>query len=274
MKKKITVNVCFFETIMWLFFRELELPYLCVTGKKVPDENLTPEQKLHRKEQLATLRKISEILLPENHQQSASHHPINSEMPQPSVHNQISVDDISSALTGTDTGDMSNMQKTVPNPSHPDWQKMQPFFDDRKRKSDVANMGRCGPRSQGPPPPYHQTTRSASVPIAIPSPNPNSPGNATSNLSLPSPRTCSGLNSPASKQGPGPSPNANQLNTSIESPNHRSGVNISNPGTPVSSSMHLSPNSKKDSKMCGGPLSNEFSPATSGQQSPGERLKV
>lgn len=228
------------------------------------------------------------MLLPENQQQqsagptqsqqqSTPHHPMNPDM-QPSVHNQISVDDISSVLTGNggpggaDSADMSNLQKTVPNASsHPDWQKMQPFFEDRKRKSDVANMGRCGPRSQGPPPPYHQTTRSASVPIAIPSPNPNSPGNATSNLSLPSPRTCSGLNSPASKQGPGPSPTTNQLNTSIESPNHNRGVNISNPGTPVSSTMHLSPNSKqKDSKMCGGPMSNEFSPATSGQQSPGE----
>ncbi|XP_065215204.1 protein BCL9 homolog isoform X2 [Planococcus citri] len=299
-------------------------PQTSLIGVKVPDENLTPEQKMHRKEQLETLRKLGEMLLPEAHHQqqqqqqaqgsgpgqpqSTPHHGMPSDM-QPSVHNQLSADDISSVLGGPgpksgpgpggvptstppggavppggpgsgpggmDPGDMSNLQKTVSNPSaaaHADWQKMQPFFDDRKRKAtgDVA-MGRCGstsgPRSQGPPPPYHQTTRSASVPIAIPSPNPNSPGNATSNLSLPSPRTCSGLNSPASKQGPGPSPTTNQLNTSIESPSHR-GMNISNPGTPVSSTMHLSPNSKqKEAKMCGGPLSNEFSPATSGQQSP------
>lgn len=42
---------------------------------------------------------------------------------------------------------------------------------------------------QGPPPPYHTTQRSASVPITTQSPNPTSPNNPTSNLSLPSPRT-------------------------------------------------------------------------------------
>ncbi len=220
---------------------------------------------------MATLRKIGEMLLPESHQ-SPSHHPMNSEMP-PSSHNQVSVDDISSVLAGNDSSDMP-LQKTassnIGGNTMTDWQKMQPFYDERKRIPDVSN--RCGSRSQGPPPPYHQTTRSASVPIAVPSPNPNSPGNATSNLSLPSPRTCSGINSPASKQGPGPSPTTGQLNTSSESPNqsHSRGMNISNPGTPVSSSMHLSPNSKqKEGKMCTGPMPNEFSPAPSGQQSPG-----
>lgn len=66
-------------------------------------------------------------------------------------------------------------------------------------------MNAAGPtaRSQGPPPPYHPTQRSASVPIATQSPNPASPNNPTSNLSLPSPRTASGtcatnLNSPSS----------------------------------------------------------------------------
>lgn len=110
------------------------------------------------------------------------------------------------------------------------------------------------PRSQGPPPPYHQTTRSASVPIAIQSPNPSSPNNPTSNLSLPSPRASSALNSPAdcnrqfqlsnqqrSGHLPGQSP------TSQDSPNPAVGsssaasatrLNHSNPGTPVSQS-HL-----------------------------------
>lgn len=104
------------------------------------------------------------------------------------------------------------------------------------------------PRSQGPPPPYHQTTRSASVPIATQSPNPSSPNNPTSNLSLPSPRASSALNSPAdcnrqfqlgnqrSSHLPGQSP------TSQDSPNPTVGsvnttstrLNHSNPGTPVS----------------------------------------
>lgn len=102
-------------------------------------------------------------------------------------------------------------------------------------------------RGQGPPPPYHQTTRSASVPIAIQSPNPSSPNNPTSNLSLPSPRASSALNSPADcnrqfqlggqRTGhlPGHSP------TSQDSPNPTTvnatstpRLNQSNPGTPVS----------------------------------------
>ncbi|XP_053968023.1 protein BCL9 homolog isoform X3 [Anastrepha ludens] len=51
--------------------------------------------------------------------------------------------------------------------------------------------------AQGPPPPYHPTQRSASVPIATQSPNPASPNNPTSNLSLPSPRTSGALGIPA-----------------------------------------------------------------------------
>lgn len=103
------------------------------------------------------------------------------------------------------------------------------------------------PRSQGPPPPYHQTTRSASVPIAIQSPNPSSPNNPTSNLSLPSPRASSALNSPAdcnrqfqlSNQRPGHL--SGQSPTSQDSPNpgavtasSATRLNQSNPGTPVS----------------------------------------
>ncbi|XP_023158976.1 protein BCL9 homolog, partial [Ceratitis capitata] len=51
--------------------------------------------------------------------------------------------------------------------------------------------------AQGPPPPYHPTQRSASVPIATESPSPASPNNPTSNLSLPSPRTSGALGIPA-----------------------------------------------------------------------------
>lgn len=120
-----------------------------------------------------------------------------------------------------------------------------------------------GPRSQGPPPPYHQTTRSASVPIAIQSPNPSSPNNPTSNLSLPSPRASSALNSPADcnrqfqlggttatgsrPSGPGHLPG--QSPTNQDSPNPTTvgaaatnRLNHSNPGTPVSH-QHLSAHS-------------------------------
>jgi len=35
-------------------------------GVKVPDENLTPQQRHHREEQLARLRKLQQVLIPEN----------------------------------------------------------------------------------------------------------------------------------------------------------------------------------------------------------------
>lgn len=34
-------------------------------GVKVPDEDLTPQQRQHREEQLATLRKMQQMLFPE-----------------------------------------------------------------------------------------------------------------------------------------------------------------------------------------------------------------
>lgn len=139
-----------------------------------------------------------------------------------------------------------------------EWQKLQhQFFEERKGRGQT-NMVPChnapsmvsrvgpgaGPRLQGPPPPYHQTPRSASVPIALQSPSPASPNNPTSNLSLPSPRASSALNSPAD---PGRSfslnrhLNTGQSPTSQDSPSTGRGLIPSNPSTPISS--HLSPNS-------------------------------
>jgi len=104
------------------------------------------------------------------------------------------------------------------------------------------------PRSQGPPPPYHQTTRSASVPIAIQSPNPSSPNNPTSNLSLPSPRASSALNSPAdcnrqfqlgnqrTSHLPGQSPTSQDSPNPVTATVSTTRLNHSNPGTPVSHS--------------------------------------
>jgi hypothetical protein len=140
--------------------------------------------------------------------------------------------------------------------------------------------GGSGPRVQGPPPPYHQTTRCASVPNAMPSPNPGSPNNPTSNLSLPSPRAASGLNSPAdpSRQqfplggngngnggggsarlvGSGPSPTGTH-NTSLESPTASRPLNLSNPSTPLST--HLSPSAARKES------SSDFSSLASGSTS-------
>lgn len=36
------------------------------TGVKIPDENLTPQQRMHREEQLAKMRKMHALLFPEN----------------------------------------------------------------------------------------------------------------------------------------------------------------------------------------------------------------
>lgn len=147
----------------------------------------------------------------------------------------------------------------MPPSAQMEWQKLQQqFFDERKGRGQTnmvpchntpSMVSRVGPgnpgaRLQGPPPPYHQTPRSASVPIALQSPSPASPNNPTSNLSLPSPRASSALNSPADT---GRSFNLNrhistgQSPTSQDSPSTSRGLIPSNPSTPISS--HLSPNS-------------------------------
>lgn len=201
-----------------------------VAGVKVPDENLTPQQRQHREEQLATLRKMQQILFPEALQGS-----------EEGAHGDPPISE------HTDLNKPNNQQN--------DWHKLQmQFYDDSKTRK---------PRNNGPPPSYQQATRSASVPIALQSPNPSSPNNTTSNLSLPSPRTCSGINSPADKVSsriPGPSP-------TLESPNPARNAS-SNPPTPVSS--HLSPKHKEKMNT-----TNEFSPsstvsAQNSQHSPGE----
>ncbi|CAG2056815.1 unnamed protein product [Timema podura] len=216
-----------------------------LTGVKVPDENLTPQQRQHREEQLATIRKMQQMLFPEHH----SSLPEGGTMCQQQemlIHNMGPMMNMNPALGPN--GGMMNQKNLVmggmggPNPITPtsvaaqiEWQKLQhQFYEDRKKKgpSSVGMVGSScsqslgspagssvvaagqpmgmgprgsgcmGPRTQGPPPPYHQTTRSASVPTAMPSPSPSSPNNPTSNLSLPSPRATSALNSPADPNRP------------------------------------------------------------------------
>lgn len=184
--------------------------------------------------------------------------------------------------------------------AHMEWNKLQQqYYDESKRKggqmcgpmdmnSDpsmgpgMGSMGRQMPPGamrnmpnmrgpgpgQGPPPPYHQTPRSASVPIATQSPNPNSPNNPTSNLSLPSPRgSCnSTLNSPAGGGDPTRSMNPQHINMKHMNPRQSPTtssqdspagaisrqINHSNPSTPISS--HLSPSaSLKDLEMSNNP---------------------
>jgi hypothetical protein len=174
---------------------------------------------------------------------------------------------------------MGQNQKGNMPPMHMDWKQMQQpqYYDDSNKRSKGPGMppgmemqgnemnpnmpgGRMPPNAmrnmrgppqqqQGPPPPYHQTPRSASVPIATQSPNPNSPNNPTSNLSLPSPRGGSTLNSPAAAGGDPSRMNPQQFKhmnprqspttSSQDSPAMARQINHSNPSTPISS--HLSP---------------------------------
>nr|CAD7575113.1 unnamed protein product [Timema californicum] len=275
-----------------------------LTGVKVPDENLTPQQRQHREEQLATIRKMQQMLFPE-HQSSLPEGGTMCQQPEMLIHSMGPMMNMNPALGPN--GGMMNQKNLVmggmggPNPITPtsvaaqiEWQKLQhQFYEDRKKKgpSSVGMVGSScsqslgspagssvvaagqpmgmgprgsgcmGPRTQGPPPPYHQTTRSASVPTAMPSPSPSSPNNPTSNLSLPSPRATSALNSPADPNrppfgstsgrlvGPGPSPTGMHC-TSLDSPNASRPINSSNPGTPLST--HLSPSSTRKEGGQGG----------------------
>lgn len=42
-------------------------------GVKIPDENLTPQQRIHREEQLAKMKRIQELLLPESNESRPPH---------------------------------------------------------------------------------------------------------------------------------------------------------------------------------------------------------
>ncbi|XP_058809361.1 protein BCL9 homolog [Phymastichus coffea] len=225
-------------------------------GVKIPDENLTPQQQQHRNEQLATIAKMRQMLF--------------REQTDPTAVGPMDPTQIGAQGQLGPSGSLPPVN--APNQCGPmDWHKMQHSLFDGKNKVGVNSPGvpvrgpggqlpggpgalppgsgsnGPPPRSQGPPPPYHQTTRSASVPIAIQSPNPSSPNNPTSNLSLPSPRASSALNSPADcnrqfqlgtnqrGQLPGQSPTSQDSPaTAAAAAANANRLNHSNPGTPMS----------------------------------------
>lgn len=289
-------------------------------GVKVPDEDLTPQQRQHRQEALANLVRMRQMLFPDQQPGSIPpqgqqgvipsgglpnecipelkmrgnpHHLMNrggmipcGEEPgmgpggHPGMHNPPGM-----VMGGMGMNQMNScgvmQQQKMPmgmmNPGGPaqtEWSKLQNQYYEGKGKMmpEMNNAGfhnmqlmhpnsrqhppnpmrsNSGPRAQGPPPPYHQTQRSASVPIATQSPNPSSPNNPTSNLSLPSPRGGgtgggSSLNSPAQSSG-APFKNLGQSPTSQDSPmpqqqqqQQRNSLTHSNPSTPLSA--HMSPN--------------------------------
>lgn len=253
---------------------------------KVPDENLTPQQRQHREEQLATLRKMQLMLFPEHH--SPGDNPLPPSGVTPTNPSPLDLEEVMPLSSDAAEMMLSHHKNQPGMVAQAEWQKLQlQFYEERKKKGNCtgsvptsSGSTNNGSRGQGPPPPYHQATRSASVPIAMPSPNPSSPNNTTSNLSLPSPRTCSGLNSPAEgkpgrhqSSGPGPSPTGVH-NSSIGSPgpgNSSRSLVPSNPGTPVST--HLSPKKEKLSSNTAVP--SELSPTSNisaplSQHSPGQ----
>ncbi|XP_018329488.1 collagen alpha-2(I) chain [Agrilus planipennis] len=302
-------------------------------GVKVPDENLTPQQRQHREEQLATIRKMQQMLFPESQTGEGEENPdlshgvipntagnihsgpgpgrggpvsaqieweklqqefydrnktkLDSRQPGPNMSSGSSVPNPACAVslgnsvsvghsgplsssTGTlnsscppgplstscppgplssscPSGSLSSscppgpLSSSCPPGSLNTSCPTGPLSSSCPAGHSVPRGISAGPRLQGPPPPYHQTQRSASVPVALQSPSPVSPNNPTSNLSLPSPRASSAVNSPAD---PNRSFNLNRMVSTGQSPTSQespttSRPNPSNPGTPVSS--HLSP---------------------------------
>ncbi|XP_023162414.2 protein BCL9 homolog isoform X2 [Drosophila hydei] len=294
---------------------------ISLQGVKVPDENLTPQQRQHREEQLAKLKKMNQFLFPENESGGPAGNQLNklpneaamgnlmmniaptgaasnAQMRQMQLQMQAAAaaaqqqqqqqqqqktehmsqlgEDVMMPLPADVIGDIgavmscsSGQKNNLPasnaaaaaataaaggaggggaglgsaaggfvntncvmgmgagdkgegSMTPMEWTKLQQqFFEERKAVGKAAcrpTGGMPGPGSgtnpqpsittlpssstpnavlrnnvQGPPPPYHPTQRSASVPIATQSPNPSSPNN----LSLPSPRTAGALGLPS-----------------------------------------------------------------------------
>ncbi|KAH8272506.1 hypothetical protein KR044_012142, partial [Drosophila immigrans] len=364
---------------------------ISLQGVKVPDENLTPQQRQHREEQLAKIKKMNQFLFPENDKlqnesamgnlmmniphsntpqqmrqqmhQKSEHIQLGTEdvlMPMPlsadvigdigavvacsqknnlscegvasttagaapggagggtgslannvtqnanllgtnspeimaafgnsNCHNMMNVGGVGIGVSVGDKGDGLPSSQAGNQMTQMEWTKMQQhFFEERLKggKASVTRSSGLGPVpgagtivqqppsggstvslgntsnqairnnvAQGPPPPYHPTQRSASVPIATQSPNPSSPNN----LSLPSPRTAGGALGLATNSPSMDMPTLNSSSTaavsstagavskncfqsdggSPSSSRHRSAINHlnSNPTTPLS---HISP---------------------------------
>lgn len=117
---------------------------------------------------------------------------------------------------------------------------------------------------QGPPPPYHTTQRSASVPITTQSPNPTSPNNPTSNLSLPSPRTSGAM---------GVSTNSPNTEMSIASSNGLSTTTTTSTASSTAGSLPMQKNKfqgeKNAAPSIGGPNAPSLNPTNNrGNNSP------
>uniref|UniRef100_A0A1B0DLN7 B-cell lymphoma 9 beta-catenin binding domain-containing protein n=1 Tax=Phlebotomus papatasi TaxID=29031 RepID=A0A1B0DLN7_PHLPP len=220
-----------------------------VQGVKVPDENLTPQQRQHREEQLAMIRKMHLMLFPEQ-----SDDPQHDGGPADEDKHQTAAGGHCPDYLPCPTQPMAAPGGAYAKMAPQDWTRLQhQYCEEQQRKGGGGGGGggrgsnSGGQRTHGPPPPYHQTPRSASVPIATHSPSPNSPQNLTSTLSLPSPRgTTLASPSDSSRHGAplrhlsaGQSPVSGGSPAALSRP-----LAQSSPATP--SSAHLSP--------CSGPF--------------------
>nr|CAD7425980.1 unnamed protein product [Timema monikensis] len=211
-------------------------------GVKIPDESLTPQQRQHREEQLATLCKMQQMLFPEHHPSSPEGGAM-CQQQETLIHDMGPTMNTNPALRPN--GGTINQKNLImgrmsgPNPitttsvaAQVEWQKLQhQFYEDRKKKGP-SNFGMIGsscdqslgspavasvvvagqpmgmgPRGSGCMGPRTQDPPSyyqttRSASVPTAISSPSSPNNPTSNLSLPSPRATSALNSPADPNMP------------------------------------------------------------------------
>nr|CAD7587320.1 unnamed protein product [Timema genevievae] len=213
-----------------------------LTGVKIPDESLTPQQRQHREEQLATLCKMQQMLFPEHHPSPPEGGTL-CQQQEMLIHDMGPMMNMNPALRPD--GGIINQKNLMmarmsgPNPitttsvaAQIEWQKLQhQFYEDRKKKgpssfgmlgsscdqslgspagASVVAAGQpmgMGPRGSGCMGPRTQDPPSyyqttRSASVPTAISSPSSPNNPTSNLSLPSPRATSALNSPADPNMP------------------------------------------------------------------------
>ena len=195
------------------------LPHPNLLHNKVPNENLTPEQRQRREEQLANLRKIQQMLFPEQHggamppgmmlpDEIAGMMPPGMMPGQPSMmgspgmgsppppHMMGSPVNMMNMMQGSPRmgpspfppgGIMPNMENMTP--AQHEWLRLQQeYYSEKQRKQHMQQMGMNMPG--GPPPPSYFTSmhrRQGMPPGGVN--GPLSPTSASLNRQLQSPRS-------------------------------------------------------------------------------------
>lgn len=209
-------------------------------GVKVPDENLTPQQRQHREEQLATIRKMQQLLFPEQQQMDQAQAGMGSNMGP--VMGGITAQHLSPARYGP--GDLcvhqgvdvcfsphqpcmnehehshpasemymdsQMMGPGFPQQNYPstsvsaqlEWQKLQhQFFEERRKKQVHGNtpLSNSSSGPQGPTPIQQQAGQPVQTPQSVS--QPQTPQQQSQNLNSPSPGM--GLSPGTRMQGPPP----------------------------------------------------------------------